>query len=603
MDNREILTRFKSGALGRQQVLALLSGTAPAGPATQNGAAQLPAARPVTLPEVRLASPAQLDRGVRENPREAVRRAAAPYDEGFAVIAVECLFPGAAGLAAFWETGLGPAERSMTGDGAAGFLFDAADAFDPGPFRLGPAEAASTDPRERLLLHCAWQALEDAGYAGARLDALTGADGERRGVGVFTAVAPQDRARPAVEESGAVAPRLPAAARLSRILDLHGPSQNVDTGPSSFLTAVHQALGALRAGECAAALVAAAELDADGGGVAVVLIKPLAAARYAGDRMHAVLTASAVGHPGRGESGALRERLRRRVLDDAGGVPADRVRLEEDTGSAAAQVGRAAGVAIGAAALVRAVLQLRHAVLLPGPGRERPAPWGTGPGAAPRTALAGVHEADAPHAVVVVQEPPVVSDAPPQDPGQDEGPQLVLLSAATPGQLAGTAGRFADWLASFEHNAGQKPPGPAEVARELRLGRAVMDCRLAVVVHDTAQLIDALAGFAERGTGSGGEETSAGPASVRVVDLRAATAGPLLLSELAETRGYVGALWRGRRFEQLTRLWLAGVDVLAQDRIEHPAPVVELPTNSPPPGRWLGEDAGPGRPGRPGSTR
>nr|QIZ00841.1 hypothetical protein HEP87_52960 [Streptomyces sp. S1D4-11] len=34
----------------------------------------------------------------------------------------------------------------------------------------------------------------------------------------------------------------------------------MDTGDSSFLTALHLALGALRAGECAAALVGAVEL-------------------------------------------------------------------------------------------------------------------------------------------------------------------------------------------------------------------------------------------------------------------------------------------------------------------------------------------------------
>ncbi|WP_331738816.1 hypothetical protein OG242_32015 (plasmid) [Streptomyces sp. NBC_00727] len=476
MDNREILTRFKSGALDRQQVLALLTGdTATEAPAAEN---------PVHPPPA----------------------------EGFAVVAVDCAFPGAAaGTAGFWEAALRAAPEGSE-DTDAG-----TDAFDPAPLRIGPDEADALHPAERLLLHRVWQALEGAGYAGARLDALTGPDGEHRAVGVFTAAA-----------------RPHTAALLARVLDLRGPGHNVDTGTSSYLTAVHQALRALRTGECAAALVAGGD-----GGTAVLLLKPLTAARAAGDRVHAVFTASAAGHPGRGTSAALRERLRRRVSATAPG-------LDEE--------------GAGAAALVRAVLQLRHGVLLPGPGRERPEPWPAGP----RTALAGVYEDDAPHAVVALREPP---PAPP-GPEEEDGPHLVLLSAPTPRHLVATAGRLADWLTSCA-----QAPGAGAVARELRLGRAVHDCRLAVVVHDTAELARALAAFAH------GDAASA-PRPVRDADLRGAAGEPLLADGLPETRDYLAALWRGRRFEQLARLWLAGADVPAGDRTGRPGPVLELPTSA-----------------------
>ncbi|TXS06495.1 hypothetical protein EAO73_10610 [Streptomyces sp. col6] len=488
MDNREILTRFKSGALDRQQVLALLTGNG------QASAAPAPSRAP-TAPV-----PSQAPAPV-EPP---------PPAEGFAVVAVDCAFPGAAaGTAGFWEAALGAAPAG-TGDTAA---------FDPALLRIGREQADALHPEERLLLHRAHQALEGAGYAGARLDALTGPDGEHRAVGVFTATA-----------------RPHTSALLSRVLDLHGPSRNTDTGGSSFLTAVHQALGALRTGECAAALVAGGN---EREGVAVLLLKPSAAARAAGDRVHAVLTASAAGHPGRGTSAALRERLRQRV-------PATVPGLEEE--------------GTGAVALVRAVLQLRHGVLLPGPGRERPGPWPVGP----RTALAGVYEDDAPYAAVALREPP---PAPPE-PAEEDGPHLVLLSAPTPRHLAATAVRLADWLTSFE-----QAPGPGAVARELRTGRAVHACRLAVVVHDTAELAGALAAFA-RG------DTASGPRPVRHADLREA-GEPLLADGLPETRDYVAALWRGRRFEQLTRLWLAGADAPAGDRTGPPAPVLELPTSAP----------------------
>ncbi|MEW2127868.1 beta-ketoacyl synthase N-terminal-like domain-containing protein [Streptomyces sp. NPDC007259] len=491
MDNREILTRFKSGALDRQQVLALLTGNgqAPAAPAPSQ--APVPA-KALALSQAPVAA---------EPPP--------PPADGCAVVAVDCAFPGAAaGTAGFWEAALGAAPAGA-GDTAP---------FDPALLRIGRDEADALHPEERLLLHRVHQALEGAGYAGARLDTLTGPDGEHRAVGVFTATT-----------------RPHTSALLSRVLDLRGPSRNTDTGDSSFLTAVHQALGALRTGECAAALVAGGD---EREGVAVLLLRPSAAARAAGDRVHAVLTASAAGHPGRGTS-ALRERLRQRVPPTAPGLD------EEGT---------------GAAALVRAVLQLRHGVLLPGPGRERPGPWPEGP----RTALAGVYEDDAPYAAVALREPP---PAPPE-PAEEDGPHLVLLSAPTPRHLAATAVRLADWLTSFE-----QAPGPGAVARELRIGRAVHACRLAVVVHDTAELAGALAAFA-RG------DAASGPRPVRHADLREA-GEPLLADGLPETRDYLAALWRGRRFEQLTRLWLAGADVPAGDRTGPPAPVLELPTSAP----------------------
>ena len=38
------------------------------------------------------------------------------------------------------------------------------DLFDAAFFNLNPAEATATDPQQRLMLECAWEALESAGY-------------------------------------------------------------------------------------------------------------------------------------------------------------------------------------------------------------------------------------------------------------------------------------------------------------------------------------------------------------------------------------------------------------------------------------------------------
>ncbi|WP_393072014.1 beta-ketoacyl synthase N-terminal-like domain-containing protein [Streptomyces sp. LN704] len=420
------------------------------------------------------------------------------------------------------------------------------------------------------------------------------------------------------------------AGRLSRLLDLRGPSLSVDTGASSFLTALHLALGALRAGECEAALAAAVELppraahqpahtpasntgtDAGvaggvgdgGGGVVVVLLRPLAAASAAGDRVYAVIRAGAAGHPGRLGAVPHHARLVGRALAAAGlpapaavpgpdGPGADPVVPEagpeaglEALGIAVRESARTAaapaadtGVVAGAAALARAVGQLRHATLLPGPGRAAPAVWEPARGgdgtAVPRRALVGVSGPPAADAVLVVEEAPAAHrpparPAPPRPARHPAHAELVLLSAATPRQLAATAGQFARWLAGAAHHGGPAGADLAAVAHELRLGRAALRCRLAVVAHTVTGLAAQLAAFAEP-AGPGRH-----PAGVRSADLRDA-GDPLLLDGLAETRAYVAALWQGGRLEQLTRLWLVGADVCAV-LPAHPGPAgIELP--------------------------
>ncbi|WP_393096879.1 hypothetical protein [Streptomyces sp. LN325] len=358
----------------------------------------------------------------------------------------------------------------------------------------------------------------------------------------------------------------------------------------------------------------------------VVLLRPLAAARAAGDRVYAVIRAGAAGHPGRLGAVPHHARLVGRALAAAGlpapaagphgphsgqrpprtvsppspaavpgpgGPGADPVVPEagpeaglEALGIAVRESARTAaapaadtGVVAGAAALARAVGQLRHATLLPGPGRAAPAVWEPARGgdgtAVPRRALVGVSGPPAADAVLVVEEAPAAHrpparPAPPRPARHPAHAELVLLSAATPRQLAATAGQFARWLAGAAHHGGPAGADLAAVAHELRLGRAALRCRLAVVAHTVTGLAAQLAAFAEP-AGPGRH-----PAGVRSADLRDA-GDPLLLDGLAETRAYVAALWQGGRLEQLTRLWLAGADVCAV-LPAHPGPAgIELP--------------------------
>ena len=195
--------------------------------------------------------------------------------------------------------------------------------FDAAFFEVSPPEAATMDPRQRLLLQEAWNALEDAGLVGSNL--------ERHRFGVFVGVEHGDYQR-LVPEGGGLTGNHEAilASRLAYFLDLHGPAMAINTSCSSGLVAAHQACLSLRAGECDAAIVAgvnaiftphayltmsaAGMLSPDGRtyafdrranglvpGEAVValVLKPLSAAQADGDPIYAVLRGSAINYDGR----------------------------------------------------------------------------------------------------------------------------------------------------------------------------------------------------------------------------------------------------------------------------------------------------------------
>ena len=255
--------------------------------------------------------------------------------EPIAIVGLACRLPGAPDADALWtllRTGGCAIRRDARLPGVdAGFLDDT-DCFDAGFFGLSDAEARAMDPQQRLLLEVAWTALEHAGLIPRQLE------GSRTGVfvGVSSADFALDQASRGDAEalvgaySGTGMAFSIAANRLSYQLDLRGPSLAIDTACSSSLVAVHQACQSLRARECAMALAGGVNLiggphlqlaleragmlsptrrsrtfdaDADGyvrgEGCAVVVLKPLAAARRDGDRVLAVIRGSAVNQDGR----------------------------------------------------------------------------------------------------------------------------------------------------------------------------------------------------------------------------------------------------------------------------------------------------------------
>ncbi|MEV0119025.1 beta-ketoacyl synthase N-terminal-like domain-containing protein, partial [Streptomyces sp. NPDC050844] len=201
-----------------------------------------------------------------------------------AVVGMSCWAPNATDLTAFWRlvsSGIPQEGSEEGGDAGTG----AADLFDAEFFGLSASEAEALDPRQRLLLELAWEALEDAAVVPAALHGTP--------AGVFVG-GPQDA----------------SAARISHGLGLSGPSLAIDRGASSSSAALHRACESLRSGEITTALVAGALVHpppdgaprpgdgtpapgaVGGHGAAVVALKPLSLARADGDRIHGVIADS-----------------------------------------------------------------------------------------------------------------------------------------------------------------------------------------------------------------------------------------------------------------------------------------------------------------------
>ncbi|WP_406707567.1 AMP-binding protein, partial [Streptomyces griseiscabiei] len=93
-------------------------------------------------------------------PRAPEGPAALPGGAALAVLSVACRFPGVGSPEEFWEL-------LVAGGGAAGRLPEPG-AFDAAFFGMDDAQARATDPQARIFLELAHEALERAGYAGAR---------------------------------------------------------------------------------------------------------------------------------------------------------------------------------------------------------------------------------------------------------------------------------------------------------------------------------------------------------------------------------------------------------------------------------------------------
>ncbi|MGW1774935.1 amino acid adenylation domain-containing protein [Streptomyces sp. NPDC002104] len=215
-----------------------------------------------------------------------------------------------------------------------GVLHDAAG-FDTAFFGFSRREAQMLDPQHRLMLECAWEALEHAG-------AFPSGPGDQadRVTGVYAGVGESSYLHHNLLPNGDLIDRVGAfqtslgndkdfvPTRVSYKLDLRGPSISVQTGCSTSLVAVHMACQALGSGECDVALAGGATVIAPrrgyryeeggikssdgtcrafdeaadgtvaGSGAAVVVLKRLEDALADGDVIHAVIRGSAVNNDG-----------------------------------------------------------------------------------------------------------------------------------------------------------------------------------------------------------------------------------------------------------------------------------------------------------------
>ena len=267
-------------------------------------------------------------------------------------------------------------------------VLDGADTFDAAFFGYSPREAEVLDPQHRVLLECAWQALESAGLVPGRFD---GRIGVFAGTGLNTYLLNNLMANPRVVESvGSYQTMLASdkdflATRVAYKLGLSGPAMTVQTACSTSLTAVHLAVQSLLAGECDAALAGGVAVSSPlhggyryepggilspdghcrpfsagaggtvpGNGAGVVVLRRLADALRDGDPVRAVVLGTAVNNDGALKAGYTAPSVEGQVdvITEAmavAGVSADTIGYVEAHGT-----GTALGDPIEVTALTRA---------------------------------------------------------------------------------------------------------------------------------------------------------------------------------------------------------------------------------------------------------
>ncbi len=578
--------------------------------------------------------PARLDRAAAPRPRARfapfeTRRARGERSDDIAIVGMAARLPDAGDVETYWRNlaagacavrtwsdpellaaGVSPEDLSRDNYVRAGVVLADMDRFDAQYFGYSPREAEVLDPQQRFLFECAVEALEFAGYPNERFGGTIGVF-----VGKGTSFYFLEHVLPRtdlVQRYGMMAllnlhEKDYAATLLSYKLDLTGPAVNINTACSTSLVAVHSAARALLDGECSIALAGGVSFvttlarsgylydvgqiasktglcrafsdDADGcvfgNGVGLVVLRPLDAARAAGDTVLAVIKGSAINNDGAvkvgfnapspgGQADAIDRALARaqvtpesiRLLEAHGtgtalGDPIEFAALRRVFGGRRADGSRSAlgsvktnighvDSAAGVAGLIKVIQALRYEVIpptlhAPVPSRQLDfadspfelngtlIPWpASGP---PRRAGVSSFGVGGTNAHVVVEEAPrdlarQMFDAVPS------GPQLLVISAKTRAALERGARSLTDHLASNSERS------LADVAWTLQVGRNAHRHRAYVVASKTES---AWMGFADVERLTVVEPSRANPAVALLLPGQG-TQRPGVTRELYETR-------------------------------------------------------------------
>jgi len=277
------------------------------------------------------------------------------YESNIAIIGMSGRFPSAPDLDRFWQNlrnGLECvhffSDQELEGAGIspdvlrnpnyikARAILEDIEYFDAAFFGFTPREAEVMNPQHRLLLECAWAAIESAGY---------NPDKYERPVGVYVGAAFNSHIYNVCSQPDLVKAlglwqiqqlNLPdhLSTFISYKLNLRGPSINVLTTCSTSLVAVHLACQSLLSGECDMALAGGAKVcvpqysgyyyqeggvnSADGhcrtfdasatgthagSGAGIVVLKRLTDALADRDTIHAIIRGSAINNDGSGKLG------------------------------------------------------------------------------------------------------------------------------------------------------------------------------------------------------------------------------------------------------------------------------------------------------------
>lgn len=327
-----------------------------------------------------------------------------------AIVGMAGRFPGANSVDALWrnimdgiesvsvfsdeqlrEHGVSQSLLDDPGYVKSGVKFDGFDQFDASFFGYSPREAEQLDPQHRLLLECAWEAIESAGYDVSHI---------RFPVGIYAGAGPNlylmrhllprldwERGSGIAELMGLMNGNAMGAlcTQVAYKLNLRGPAVTLHTACSTSLVAVHVACQSLLGQECDMALAGgvwlnllqdkgylhqpgailssdghcrAFDAEADGtalgSGVGIVVLKRLDDALRDRDFIHAVIKGTAANNDGTNKVGytAPSVEAQAEVIETAqlvAGVEADSIGYVEAHGT-----GTTLGDPIEVAALTQA---------------------------------------------------------------------------------------------------------------------------------------------------------------------------------------------------------------------------------------------------------